>query len=313
MSRGYNRCHQSVSEACTALKPHGFRRKSPHLYRGPTCLSLHHFSASRAGNRRFTVNLAVTSPAIYRRWTGQPFPQLATRLADPGAGGAACEVRDGGGTFRQIRMFQRSQQTFASDLSYALPFFTRHPSTAAMLAEVQCGVAPSVRRHLPCPRDLLTEAVTAPASECTPHSQQKALHSARLLWIAGGLTSWLSRHRLTNGQTDQGRHPGFARHEGLAGGPTAILSASRCLRSRPVHSSRDLILVAVGGVVLAADGSLIINRRRGLGLCLGRFPAFDARPALAYWLRTPRRRITDTTLDRGHGGRLRAAGRRPRQ
>jgi Domain of unknown function (DUF4304) len=142
---------KSVSETCiVSLKPHGFRRKSPHLY-SETNDVFHcvHFQSSQWGSResgRFTVNLAVTSPAIYRRWTGRRFPSNPATALWPiqqRIGTACGEARD---LWWDVSA-DSDVSGIAADVCQrlvrcALPFFTRYPSTAAILADVQSGVAP---------------------------------------------------------------------------------------------------------------------------------------------------------------------------
>jgi hypothetical protein len=153
-----------VSEMCAAsLKPHGFRRKSPHLYRDTDdvfhCV---HFQASQWGSResgRFTVNLAVTSPGIYQRWTGRPFPSNPATALWPiqqriVAGGEVADLWWDISTNSDVSAI--AEDVCQRLLNYALPFFARYPSTAAILAEVQRGVAPP---SIPTPHLPLLEAI----------------------------------------------------------------------------------------------------------------------------------------------------------
>lgn len=166
---------KSVSEICAAsLKPHGFRRKSPHLFvETNDVFHCFHFQASQWGSRdsgRFTVNLGVTSAGIYRRWTGRPFPSNPATALWPIQEriGAACgENRD---LWWDVSA-NSDISAVAADVcqrlvTYGLPFFTRYPSTAAILKEVQRGVAPP---SVPPSHLLLLHAILL--SEAGHHAQ----------------------------------------------------------------------------------------------------------------------------------------------
>ncbi|HEY3899443.1 MAG TPA: DUF4304 domain-containing protein [Chthoniobacter sp.] len=140
---------KAVSAKCAAtFKSQGFRRRSPHLYREASdvfhCI---HFQASQWGSResgRFTVNLGITSASIYRHWTGRPLP------ANPATALWPIQQRIGAvcGEPRDLWWDVSSDSdvpALAADIcqriqNSGLPFFSRYPSTDAILDEVQRGI-----------------------------------------------------------------------------------------------------------------------------------------------------------------------------
>ncbi len=70
-----------VSALCApALAGHGFKRQSPHFHRLTPGGLYHfiHFQASQWGSHdegSFTLNLGVSSPWLYTKWTTRPFPK----------------------------------------------------------------------------------------------------------------------------------------------------------------------------------------------------------------------------------------------
>jgi|SRR5882672_6860576 len=120
--------------ACSALlKPHGFKRRAPHLWRATEgiyqCVN---FQASQWGSSddgTFTINLGVSSPVLYVAFTGRSFPKNPATALWP------IHVRLGGLMPTRCDLWwQVTRQTdvnaLASEVAtalrdYALPFFER--------------------------------------------------------------------------------------------------------------------------------------------------------------------------------------------
>lgn len=82
------------SRLASSLKPAGFRRRAPHLWRDTSeLLHIINFQASQWGSAasgRFTINVCVTNRELYECWMGRSFPTnpgaatwpIAARIGD---------------------------------------------------------------------------------------------------------------------------------------------------------------------------------------------------------------------------------------
>lgn len=137
---------KSVSNNCRIdLTPFGFVRHAPHLFRQSDDL-FHciHFQASRWGSRdagSFTVYLAVTSPSIYRHWSGRSFPANPATALWPIHQRLSLLFPEGKDCWWDVSA-TTDVTTLAAEISqhlqtYGLPFFDRFLSTSAILESLQ--------------------------------------------------------------------------------------------------------------------------------------------------------------------------------
>jgi len=152
------------------LRAVGFRRQGNHIHRRFNDL-IHsfNFQASRLAAGEFTVNLLVTSEALYRYWTGRPLP------ANPATAFFPIQQRIGNlMPERQDRWWtiDTDQEILSRDvrhalLTYGLPFFDAFSSSEAILERlradanipgVSAGQAKLVRAMLAKERGNLQEA-----------------------------------------------------------------------------------------------------------------------------------------------------------
>jgi hypothetical protein len=128
-----------------ALAAHGFKRKSPHLFRhSQDVLHCIHFQSSKWGTSsdgQFTVNLVVTAPALYETWTGHALP------ANPATASYPIQARIGSCLPTRADTWwtvgpQSSAEVLAGEVSaviahHAPAFFSQFPNMQAILSHVR--------------------------------------------------------------------------------------------------------------------------------------------------------------------------------
>jgi len=130
-----------------ALKSAGFNRRGNHMFR-PFNDLFHgiHFQGSRWGSKdegKFTINLVVTSGAIFEFWTGKPLP------SNPASALFPIQQRIGG--LMPLHLDHWWSVDNSTDIealghevtdainSFALPFFSEYPESSALLNRLRQG------------------------------------------------------------------------------------------------------------------------------------------------------------------------------
>jgi hypothetical protein len=145
----------AVSKASylTALKAAGFSRRGNHMFRTSNDL-IHgiHFQASRWGSKdegQFTINLVVTSGAIFEFWTGKPLPSNPATALFPiqqRIGRVMPQDRDQWWSVDNSTDLEALGADVTQTInSFALPYFSKYPENIALLNQLRQGVAiPSI-------------------------------------------------------------------------------------------------------------------------------------------------------------------------
>jgi len=143
----------------SGLKDLGFRRQSNHLHRRPEDL-VHgiHFQASMWGSRdegEFTLNLLVTSPALYRCWTGHSLPANPATAAFPYPERIGLLMPSRRDHWWDVNP-DTNTDALAGDVigalfEYAIPYSDRFPDARSLLEAFQAGreVFPTLKNHTP--------------------------------------------------------------------------------------------------------------------------------------------------------------------
>jgi len=156
-----------------ALKAAGFRRNAPHMYR-PSEDLFHgiHFQASQWGTAdegRFTINLVVTSPALYEAWTGKPLPSNPATALFPvqeRIGSLMPEHRDHWwdvSTSSDVAVL--AKEVLRALIQHALPFFSAYRDSTAILERLRTvGVLPGLTQaQAPIVHAIVAKAKDLPA------------------------------------------------------------------------------------------------------------------------------------------------------
>jgi hypothetical protein len=153
---------------CSAvLRPHNFRRKAPHFWRFADGLShCVNFQASAWGSRdagRFTINLGVSSTALFEGFTGRRFPKQPSSALWP------INVRIGRlmpapadlwwDVDSNTDVAKLGDEIAAALRDYVLPFFSSLSTRQQLIAAVQQRAA--TLRIFPAPVRLVLAIVAA--------------------------------------------------------------------------------------------------------------------------------------------------------
>ena len=142
-------------ETAKHLSAHGFRRQGLHLHRHVG--SLFHginFQASRWGSAasgKFTVNLIVTSPAIYTGWIG-PFPSNPASATFPIQMRIGSLMPDRSDYWWPVGV-DTELEALAAEVAesvehHGLPFFAAYQSNDDLLSRLRSGICPGCTRPL---------------------------------------------------------------------------------------------------------------------------------------------------------------------
>lgn len=131
------------------MKPAGWKRRSPHFYRqSQDVLHCIHFQASQWGTShegRFTINLNVTSPALYEAWIGKPLPANPATAAFPSACRIGKLLPQGLDQWWEVGedtdIVCLSQQVCSILQGPAEEFFRRFPSLRSLALAIEAGTA----------------------------------------------------------------------------------------------------------------------------------------------------------------------------
>ena len=168
------------------LKAAGFRRTGSHMYR-PSDDLFHgiHFQGSQWGTAdegRFTVNLVVTSPALYEGWTGKPLPSNPATALFPVVERIGSLMPDNKDHWWRVststEVAALAEEVLRALVQHALPFFAAYPDSAAILQRLRAkGVLPGLTRAQgPIVHAIIAKAKGLPAEAAT--QIQRALVAA---------------------------------------------------------------------------------------------------------------------------------------
>lgn len=137
----------SKASYLSALKSEGFARRGNHMFRQSHDL-FHgiHFQGSQWGSRdegKFTINLVVTSGALYQFWTGKPLPSNPASALFPiqrRIGGLMPQHQDHWWSVDNSTDIEAlGHEVTQAITSFALPFFTEYPESSALLYRLRQG------------------------------------------------------------------------------------------------------------------------------------------------------------------------------
>jgi hypothetical protein len=159
------------------LKAAGFRRTGAHMYRSSDDL-FHgiHFQGSQWGTAdegRFTVNLVVTSPALYEGWTGKSLPSNPATALFPVVERIGSLMPDNKDHWWRVSTSTDvpalAEEVLRALTQHALPFFAAYPDSVAILQRLRAiGVLPGVTRaQSPIVHAIIAKAKGLPAEAAT--------------------------------------------------------------------------------------------------------------------------------------------------
>ena len=147
---------EASRETAKRLAAAGFKRKGLHLYKKAG--ELFHaiqFQASQWGTAaegKFTINLIVTSPALYEEWIGRPFPINPASALFPiqrRIGSLMPQRSDYWWTVRPGTDIPSLATEVANTVDYcAIKFFTSYESYEALLSQLRQGIWPGCTARL---------------------------------------------------------------------------------------------------------------------------------------------------------------------
>src|SRR5689334_3780539 len=110
----------------------GFRRQGNHLHRrSQDLIHAFNFQASRSKAGDFTVNLLVSSEALYRHWTGRPLPKNPATAFFPIQQRIGILMSGGQDRWWTINAEREvlSRDVRHALVKYGMPFFDAFPSS----------------------------------------------------------------------------------------------------------------------------------------------------------------------------------------